>query len=252
MCRHHVKHPDRYTGNFSAFTGSAKELRRDLAEAWKHYADILCHNCYDAALTAVGHAYKAAFRKHTDARAQTIAATLVDLDLWATGYEGEGSETVGQRALRAANETPVWSHPDPMDTAAHMIASTRQAPFIECGHERYKKSFFSNSGKYIFVSLFTLNGWVVKVPGVYDLYSSTTFLIGGNGAHTKVDKIAPSRTGSDRAIFDSESAASKARTALVATSVPWSSLPQTRQYDPEGAAAKVLARKILRPLTSDA
>ncbi|NKR13512.1 hypothetical protein A5N17_06815 [Arthrobacter sp. D2] len=138
-----------------------------------------------------------------------------------------------------------------MDTAAHMVASTLHAPAIECGYERYRKSFFTKSGKDIFVPLFSLNGWVIKIPGQYDVYSTTTFLVGANGAHTKINKTTPSTAAGARAIFDSESDAAQARTALMTTSVFWSSLPQSREYDAEGAAAKVLVQKILKPLTSD-
>ncbi|GAA4054299.1 hypothetical protein GCM10023063_48620 [Arthrobacter methylotrophus] len=129
-----------------------------------------------------------AFRDHTDGRAETIAAVLLRNESWTTGREYHATETIGQKTLRAAGHRVSWSHPDSLDTAARLYASSHgEPPETPIRVKRYTeqtKMFGGSKRVETVISLGSIRAWPITAQYNDDGYQTpVTVLVGSSGTH---------------------------------------------------------------------
>lgn len=200
ICSLHTQYPQPHHNTalmIAARQGNPDQgLFAALNNAWIGYPGIMCGTCYSRAVDEVAARYVPAFRDHTDARAETIAAVLLRHESWTTGREYHATETIGQKTLRAAGHRVPWSHPDPLDTAARLYASSHgEPPETQIRMKRYterKKLFGGTERIESLVTWGSVKAWAVSASFSDDGYpSSVTVLIGANGTRKEAQNSSP-------------------------------------------------------------
>lgn len=191
ICTSHTFHPQTYhnTALFQAARNHegkpSHALFIALHEAWAPVGTS-CSRCYAQATDEVAAEYARAFRDHTDARPETIASVLLRNESWTTGREWHVSETVGQKTLRAAGHHVPWSHPDSLDTAGRLFASSQGEPPqtpIRVKHFTERRTWTGRTERVeSIIDLAPIRAWPVSATYTDDGYcESATIFVGASG-----------------------------------------------------------------------
>lgn len=221
VCSLHTENPQPHHNTALMIAARKHEGRSEhalftaLNDAWSSAPSIMCGRCYARTIVEVAARYAAAFRKHTDARAETIASTLLGSQSWTTGREFHSTETIGQMTLRAAGHLAPWSHPDPLDTAGRLYASTHgeppDLPVRMVQFTERKKLFGGKERVESLVTWGSIRAWAVTAKFTDDGYpNSATILVGASGAR----KESPNSNPVDGKYFYSSEQASEAKSVL--------------------------------------
>jgi hypothetical protein len=195
VCSLHTQHPQPYHSNALMIAARTHEghpehsLFAALNNAWSTVPNTMCGSCYARTIDEVAARYAPAFRDHSDAKAETIASVLLRNESWTTGRENHATETIGQKTLRTAGYRVPWSHPDPLDTAARLYASSHgEPPETSIRMKLYTertKMFGGTERVESVISLGSIRAWPItaKYTDNNGYPASVTVLVGAMGTH---------------------------------------------------------------------